>query len=1348
MQNEASKRGGGIYAARGNVEIIRSSFSWHESTYDGGAIYTTVPLTITNSGFYNNNTEAEQHDGGAIYVRGSRIYVGMSNFIGNQSDEGAGGAIHLDHARGNSTISDSYFRNNTAPAPYGSIHAGLGGAISIDNHSQQTAVLMITGSRFDNNSSRYYGGAVASRSMGLIVRSSSFKDNRTGHTGGAIYRSNELPAPIGLQVENSTFFNNRANTAGNALGITHYPHTDSYRTMVNWVRNSTFVDNHDSNHPNLRDAIYVRHQSPINVYNSIFAETRYGDQECYLGGGRPYGTLAQTFSCTRWYEIGGLRADPRVGDYVEPVRDPGYFPLKADSPAIGAGVAAHCPSMDQLGNARPMPVGTRCDSGAVEYSESLLTSEQQVIDESDDTTPAPETNAPQNVYSQVKWNGIQISWNQPSNAADGYGVYRKYGDETDYAFLSVVVPAADSGTMSYFDTLNYQAGKYHYFVETIHDDSEQDTHRSTAIEVDVSTADLNTPTATATLPPPDDVPLNLRASSISTAGIQLAWDAPAAAVQGYMILRRRVDWAQLAYETIASVLAVGDAAPATTYLDNRDITGGRYVYALKSVLGDDFYSDLSDPLTLDVREEQVSTSTPTSTLTYTPSDTPTSSDTPTPTDTATATATPDYRPLNLAAVQEGNGVKLTWDAPVPTVHGYRILRRRVYLGESDFSTIFSSFSDVYFAFPTSYTDSVATAEGEYRYKVASLDGRGNVLATSAEVTLTVEPQTEQQEVAETSTNTATPTNTLTPSNTPTPTATATNVPNNWPRNVRLEIVPLRGVRIIWDPPASGTAQFYWVEKHSNGHWFSIHSRRAPNSTNSVSYLDRFAASKGTYTYRVGARHRGFGSAYKSEPVRISVPAWWFSVWTATAAADYDPRDFSASRATSGIDLSWSAPTGRINGYKVLRQRTHLNETDFSAVSTEYHDSDGLAATSYTDTEATGDGTYIYKVESIRTDGRKLGTTGSLTVIIGAVAQELADTDTPSPTATDTATATETATPSQTATATQSATASSTATVTETATATATTTDTATATEDTISGYAPWSLQATKGDNGISLTWEEPTESVTGFAVNRKRTHLGETSFTALVYFLSVGDVPHTTDFVDTSATDDGAYIYRIDSLDSNLSVVGSSDEVTVNVGPIMQSQGQAQALVNTDTPSPTATATATATDTQTPTDTATATPSPTATNDPCKLPDKIRAANSDRASGDCPAGNGHDTITLHEDIVLSEALPAITSRITINGAGFSISGDDARQIFNISWNGNLTLENITLTNGLGSFGGAIYNQGRLTIRGSTLRDNAGSLWGGALNSAYGFLTIEGSSFQDNSSLSGGAIYSGDIRARH
>ena len=39
-----------------------------------------------------------------------------------------------------------------------------------------------------------------------------------------------------------------------------------------------------------------------------------------------------------------------------------------------------------------------------------------------------------------------------------------------------------------------------------------------------------------------------------------------------------------------------------------------------------------------------------------------------------------------------------------------------------------------------------------------------------------------------------------------------------------------------------------------------------------------------------------------------------------------------------------------------------------------------------------------------------------------------------------------------------------------------------------------------------------------------------------------------------------------------------------------------------------------------------------------------------------------------------------------------------------------------------------------------------TLWGGGLTSAFGFLTVESSSFTNNSALTGGAIYSNDIRA--
>ena len=83
----------------------------------------------------------------------------------------------------------------------------------------------------------------------------------------------------------------------------------------------------------------------------------------------------------------------------------------------------------------------------------------------------------------------------------------------------------------------------------------------------------------------------------------------------------------------------------------------------------------------------------------------------------------------------------------------------------------------------------------------------------------------------------------------------------------------------------------------------------------------------------------------------------------------------------------------------------------------------------------------------------------------------------------------------------------------------------------------------------------------------------------------------------------------------------------------------------------------------------------------CSLSDALRAANADRERGECPAGDGADTITLTADITLTGELPRIISDITIDGAGFTISGDDELRIFYVDMGGSLTLQNIHLTEG-------------------------------------------------------------------
>ena len=154
-------------------------------------------------------------------------------------------------------------------------------------------------------------------------------------------------------------------------------------------------------------------------------------------------------------------------------------------------------------------------------------------------------------------------------------------------------------------------------------------------------------------------------------------------------------------------------------------------------------------------------------------------------------------------------------------------------------------------------------------------------------------------------------------------------------------------------------------------------------------------------------------------------------------------------------------------------------------------------------------------------------------------------------------------------------------------------------------------------------------------------------------------------------------------------------------------------------------------------------------NSRCALADAIIAANSDRAEGGCPAGRGADAITLNQDITLRAALPAITSEITIEGNGYTISGDNRYRIF-YNDGGALTIHNLTLIEGrveglpilnadatlkattAQPFGGAIRNwKGTLSITNSSFSGNVAAAGGAISNWKEGKLSIRGSTFSDN-----------------
>ena len=165
------------------------------------------------------------------------------------------------------------------------------------------------------------------------------------------------------------------------------------------------------------------------------------------------------------------------------------------------------------------------------------------------------------------------------------------------------------------------------------------------------------------------------------------------------------------------------------------------------------------------------------------------------------------------------------------------------------------------------------------------------------------------------------------------------------------------------------------------------------------------------------------------------------------------------------------------------------------------------------------------------------------------------------------------------------------------------------------------------------------------------------------------------------------------------------------------------------------------------TESSSAFPPPTPAGPVCILSDHIKAANTNRAVGNCPAGTSHDVITISEDITLTSALPAIAGTITIEGGGHTISGNQKFRIFEVN-GGNLIINNLTMTKGVADDGGgAIHmrNGARVTVNHSVFSHNAGGS-GGAVDVSSGSnkLTVNNTHFIRNvANFSGGAIWISD-----
>ena len=124
------------------------------------------------------------------------------------------------------------------------------------------------------------------------------------------------------------------------------------------------------------------------------------------------------------------------------------------------------------------------------------------------------------------------------------------------------------------------------------------------------------------------------------------------------------------------------------------------------------------------------------------------------------------------------------------------------------------------------------------------------------------------------------------------------------------------------------------------------------------------------------------------------------------------------------------------------------------------------------------------------------------------------------------------------------------------------------------------------------------------------------------------------------------------------------------------------------------------------------------------LVDGILTLDSDIAMTDDEAANFKDGV-------------AINKNIRIDGKGHTISAEDLGRIFSIGEGFTVTLTNATLINGKADKGGAIYNDGSLTLSDVKLSDNAADSYGGAVFN-NGHLVVGNSVFDSNDIVNRGS----------
>ena len=247
---------GGAINAFGDVYLYDTDFFANGTGGGGGAIYVHSGNTLTISGGVFESNFATR--GGAIQAQyGSTVDIENTNFTGNNTFGGDGGAIHADNAELN--IANSLFSGNTA--------VGDGGAINVFSAGYSNAANIINTTFYGNSSGDAGGGIHLNGGYSHYIQNSTFTGNYAANFGGGLALTGAYEAGTNLNLRNSIFVADDAGGGSKEIYLGAYTGIIQPNPNSNIITDSIFAPFGGSSGATLAPSVF--NEIAPNVYTGV-----------------------------------------------------------------------------------------------------------------------------------------------------------------------------------------------------------------------------------------------------------------------------------------------------------------------------------------------------------------------------------------------------------------------------------------------------------------------------------------------------------------------------------------------------------------------------------------------------------------------------------------------------------------------------------------------------------------------------------------------------------------------------------------------------------------------------------------------------------------------------------------------------------------------------------------------------------------------------------------------------------------------------------------------------------------------------------------------------------------------